>query len=173
VLAAEAGLIDGGMSQRWLVTAQGQEFLTVAAPPAQVWFLFSVWYVKSDWTISYPFAGLGGILPDGFRQATLTHLLALPVGERVPFEPFADELIKAAGLIWTSPDQSFHRMALHGAVEKMVIDNLGKYGILEKEYGQKDIGGTTFQILAAFRITSFGKGLLETVSGSFLNSEAD
>ncbi len=162
-LAVDGGLIFGGMKQRWQLTPEGDKFLT-AIPPAQVWFLFAVWYAQSDWTIAYPFVGLGESLPGGFKQVTLSQILALPVGEWVPFKSFADELIRAGRLRWSSPDPTFHRTALHGAVKKMIIDILANFGILEMEFTQKTIDTYTFPELGAIRVTPFGRGLLETLS---------
>jgi hypothetical protein len=44
-----------------------------------------------------------------------------------------------------------------------VISPLVGFGILESEYGMKDIGGSKFSKLSQIRLTPFGKGLLETL----------
>ena len=145
LLAVDGVLISGGMGQRWQLTPQGEGFLTLV-PPAQVWILFATWFTQTNWMNAYPYIGLGTSLPAVFKQATLSQLLALPVGEWVPFEPFADDLIKASRLTWSSPDPTYHRTALHGAVKRMVIDILGNFqhtreGIYSKNNRHRHLPG--------------------------------
>jgi hypothetical protein len=114
--------------------------------------------------MAYPFTGMGEGLPSHFQQITLTHLLSLPVETRVSFEPFADKLIQEAGLEWTSEDPTFHQMALHGAVGRMVIDILTKFQAMEAEYQDEPLGKGTIRKLAAFQVTPFGRDLLASLA---------
>jgi hypothetical protein len=77
--------------------------------------------------------------------------------------PFADKLIQETGLKWTAPDVTHARILLHGAVQRMVISILADLGVVEPEYQEKPLGRGTIPELVAFRITSFGKGLLESL----------
>lgn len=161
-LAYIAGLLDGGPARRWRLTSTGEQFLT-AHPLLQVWLMCTTWWEQANWLIAFPYEGMGNNLPPRFKKATLSRLLALPVNTPVPFEPFADELIQETGLKWTAPDMSFARMSLHAAVERMVIRIMADFGIVVMEHTEKRIGNSTFQDLAAFLVTPFGRGLLESI----------
>lgn len=162
-LANTGSLLEGGPARRWRLTKYGEKFLVVA-PPVQIWALFATWWDQVDWIMAYPFVGMGEQLPPRFKEITLAHLLLLPADTRIPFEPFADRLIQATGLKWTSADTTFHRTALHGAIKRMVIHMLANFGMSEREYQDRPLGQTTIQELVAFKITSFGKGPLEAIS---------
>lgn len=161
-LAYVAGLLEGGPARRWRLTPVGEKFLA-AHPLVQVWTLLTVWWKQVNWLIAYPFEGLGESLPPRFQGVTLDHLLSLPVDTRIPFEPFADRLIGDTGLKWTSRDTTYHRMFLHGAIQRMVIDILADFEVVEREYQDKPLGKGTISELVAFQITPFGKGLLESL----------
>lgn len=163
VLAQVGGLLYGGPTQRWRLTPDGALFLT-GSPSAQVWMLLAFWWERVNWLIAYPVEGMGESLPPRFQEITLNHLLSLPVDARTPFEPFADGLISETGLKWTAPDMAFARISLHGAIRRIVIGVLADFGVLEREYRDKSLGRGTIQELVAFRITSFGKGLLESLA---------
>lgn len=161
-LAYVGRLLVGGPAQPLVVTLDGARFLT-ASPLVQVWMLFVTWWEGVDWLIAYPFTGMGESLPPRFSETTLAHLLALPAETRIPFEPFADKLIRETGLKWTAPDMTYARESLHGAVERMVIGILANFEVVEPEYQDKPLGKGTIPELVAFKITSFGKGLLESL----------
>jgi hypothetical protein len=163
-LAYVGGLLVGGPTQPWVVTRDGAMFLA-ASPLVQVWMLFTIWWEGVDWLIAYPFEGMGESLPPRFNKTTLAHLLSLPAETRIPFEPFADKLIQETGLKWTAPDTSGAQMLLHGAIERMVIGILDDFGVVEREYRDKPLGKGTIKELVAFQITSFGRGLLESLQG--------
>jgi len=160
-LAYVGGLLEGGPARRWQVTADGEQFLT-ASPPIQVWVLFAFWWERSNWLIAYPFGGMGTSLPPPFRRTTMAHLLSLPTDTPVPFEPFADRLIQETRLKWTAPDMTHARMLLHGAVERMVVCVMADFGLVEPEYQNKPLGEGTMRGLVAFRVTPFGRALLES-----------
>jgi hypothetical protein len=161
-LAYVGGLLEGGPARRWRLTSVGEKFLA-ANPLIQVWALLAVWWKQVNWLIAYPFEGMGEDLPPHFQQITLDHLLSLPVDTRIPFEPFADRLIGDTGLKWTSRDTTYHRMFLHGAIQRMVIHILAAFGIVEREYRDKPLGKGTIPELVAFQVTPFGKRLLESL----------
>ena len=161
-LAYVGGLLEGGPSRRWRLTPAGVKFLT-ASPPVQVWMLLTIWWEKVNWLIAFPFTGMGESLPSRFSQITLAHLLPLPANKRIPFEPFADRLIQESGLKWTAPNMTHARMLLHSAIQRMVIGILADFEVVETEYQDKPLGSGTISQLVAFQITSFGKGLLESL----------
>jgi hypothetical protein len=161
-LAHVGGLLYGGPAQRWRLTPDGALFLT-ASPPTQVWILITFWWERVNWLIAYPFEGMGEDLPPRFEEITLTHLLSPPINTRTPFEPFADRLIRETGLKWTAPNMTYARMSLHSAIRRMVIDILANFEAVEREYQDKPLGRGTTQELVAFRITPFGKRLLESL----------
>lgn len=161
-LAYVGGLLEGGPAQPWVVTPYGAQFL-IAEPLIQVWLLLVTWWKYVDWLVAYPFVGMGDSLPPRFKETTLAHLLALPVETRIPFEPFADKLIEETGLKWGAEEAPYDRILLHGAIERMVIDILADFGAVECEYRDEPLGKGTIKKLAAFQITSFGRGLLESL----------
>ena len=161
-LAYVGGLLEGGPSRRWRLTPSGEKFLTVI-PPVQVWLLLATWWEQVDWLIAFPFAGMGESLPPRFTKITLAHLLSFPASKRIPFEPFADKLIRETGLKWTAPDMTHAQMSLRSAIRRMVIGILADFEVVEPEYQDKPLGRSTVQEVVAFQITSFGKGLLESL----------
>lgn len=161
-LAYVGGLLEGGPAQRWRLTPGGEKFLA-ASPSVQVWLLLTTWWEQVDWLIAFPFTGMGESLPPRFTKITLAHLLSLPVNKRIPFESFADRLIRETGLKWTAPDMTHAQMSLRSAVRRMVIGILADFEVVEPEYQDKPLGKSTFQELVAFQITSFGKELLESL----------
>ncbi|MGA9350064.1 MAG: hypothetical protein WBW48_14855 [Anaerolineae bacterium] len=152
----------GGPAQPLVVTLDGARFLT-ASPLVQVWMLFVTWWEGVDWLIAYPFTGMGESLPPRFQQIALAHLLSLPAETHIPFEPFADKLIRETGLKWTAPNMIFARDSLRGAIGRMVIGVLADFEMVEPEYQDKPLGKGTIPKLVAFKIASFGKGLLESL----------
>ena len=162
VLADAGGLLSGGRSRLICLTLDGEKFL--AAPPInQIAYMFSTWWFAVNWLIAYPFEGMGENLPRNFQKTTLAHLRTLTTEKWVGFDSFADDLIKATRLKWTSQDKSFHRTALHGAIERMIIDILVKFGAAETKYRDKFIGEAKFQDLDQFQITPFGGFLLNSL----------
>ena len=106
---------------------------------------------------------MGESLPPRFNKITLAHLLALPANTRIPFEPFADRLIQESKLKWTAPNVTYARVALHGAIRRMVIGILADFQVVDTDHQDKPLGSSTISELVAFQITSFGKGLLESL----------
>jgi len=162
-LANSGGLLTLEPGRRWRLTPAGDEFLE-ASPLLQVWILLAGWWTRADWVIAYPFSGMGQGLPPHFKQVALTHLQALSVETRIPFEPFADNLIQATGLRWTSQDPTFHQTTLRGAVQNMVVRTLDHFEILEPEYQDKPLGKGTISELVAFQVTPWGRDLLESLT---------
>jgi hypothetical protein len=162
VLASVGGLATGGPSRRWKLTPLGDRFLAVPAP-LQVWLLLVTWWTQTNWTIASQYGFEDGHMPAGFAKLTLMHLLVLPTGDLVPFEPFADQIIEDAGLVWPIQDQDIGRRILHGIIERVVIDPLVDFGVVQDEYEPHKILGEGFRELSAFRITPFGRGLLEAI----------
>jgi len=162
VLAQVAGFVTGGPARRWHLTSAGEGFLSSNASH-QVQVLLATWWRKTNWLIAFPVTGLGSALPHGFPSKVLSHLKRLPVGEPIPFEAFADQVIETTGLRWTSPDPSFHRMLLRGTVERMVVSILRYFGAVEEYYRDKPLGKGTIKELAKFRITPFGRALLDSL----------
>jgi pRiA4b ORF-3-like protein len=162
VLAAVAGLVTGGPARRWRLTERGEQFL--AAPAAsQVWLVFTTWWTRVNWVMAFPWAYGDGQLPYGFTALVLQRLLALPASDRVLFEPFADQLIQAAPLVWPIENQDTARDILRGLVRTVVIGPLCDFGVLAAERVPNPVLGPGYQKLAAFRLTPFGKGILAAI----------
>ena len=162
MLANTGGLITGGQARTWKVTPSAQSFLNAPAP-IQLGFMLDVWWHYEDWRIAFPFSGLAQGLPINFNTIILKRLLGLPVGKSVSYEPFADQLIKETHFTWPSADQSFVNSTMRSAIARMVIYPLTDFGILEYENKERTSDGYKSKYLAEIRLTSFGKGLLETL----------
>jgi len=152
-----------GQARQWRLARRGTKFLNTD-PLTQVLFLLDTWWHRVNWLVAYPFEGMGESLPPDFTLIALAHLRALPAGKRIRFEPFADRLIGAAGLTWTAPDADVARMALHGAVERMILSILNDFRAAQLEYQKRRLGRGAISELAAFRITPFGKWLLDAIA---------
>lgn len=161
-LANAGALLTGGKARTWKVTSEGDSFLNFTNP-IQISFMLTAWWHLMDWRMAFPVSGLSRGLPSAFDKITLKSLLELPVGKSIDYEPFADQLIEETHFTWSSVDQTFAQSTMRSAIERMVVLPLVEFGILETEYGMKDIGGSEFSKLSKIRLTSFGKGLLETL----------
>ncbi len=163
ILGEVGDLLAIAPARRWRLTREGEKFLS-ASPLPQVTFLLTVWWTKVNWLVAYPFEGMGEALPPFFNIHTLNHLHSCPVGEPIPFEKFADDLIEETGLVWTAPDSSFARFSLHGSIEQMVIRILMVFGAVACNYREEPLGKSTTSKLDTFEITLFGKALLNAVA---------
>lgn len=160
ILASHGALLSGGLGRRWRLTDQGELFLAMPAP-LQAWFLFLAWWTQVDWEIASPFGIRGDSVIDRFRQPVLDHLLAISVGTRVLFEPFADRLVEDIGLVWSTQDQDYARQGSRAIIERIVIEPLVDLGILRPEHGPHKTLRGRYKELIAFYITPFGRSLLE------------
>ncbi|MCJ7432979.1 MAG: plasmid pRiA4b ORF-3 family protein [Anaerolineales bacterium] len=161
-LASMGGFVTGGQVRQWKLTSEGDDFLNAPAP-MQHGFMFALWWYQTDWRIAFPFSGLDRGLPKDFSKITLKRLLELPIGKLISYEPFADQLIKETRFTWSSPDQTFVNSTLRSAIARMVIYPLANFAIMEYEHKEKTSNGYKSNYLAEIRLTSFGKGLLETL----------
>ncbi len=162
LLASVAGLVAGGPARRWRTTPLGERFMDAEAP-LQVWLLSATWWTQVNWAVASPWSYGQGEMPPAFTGATLKRLLALPVGESVPVGPFAAGLIADARLIWPIQDQSGAHTILHWIIKRVVIGPLHDFGILATESEPDPLLGQRFHELVAFRVTPFGRGLLEAI----------
>ena len=163
VLASVGELASGGRGRRWRLTSAGEEFLQ-AAPPMQLQFLLATWWMRVNWLLAVPYELPGGALPPGFEALTLRSLLGLPVEDSVAFEPFADGLASTSGLADPSQRDELDVDLLRTAIERMVLRPLSGFGVAALE--QRSIvlgGGVTFQKLCAFRVSRFGRVLMEAL----------
>jgi len=161
-LAYVGGLITGGLGRRWKMTPLGEQFLAAPAP-LQVWLLFATWWTQTNWAIASPYNFEDGYMPAGFSKLTLKHLLDLPIGNLVYFEPFADRIIEDARLVWLIQNQDNAYRILRGIIERIVVNPMVDFGILQAEYEPHKTLGARFRELSSFRITLFGRGLLEAI----------
>lgn len=162
MLANTGALLTGGQAHTWKITSEGDSFLNFTNP-IQISFMLTVWWHLMDWRMAFPVSGLSGGLPSDFNKITLKRLLELPVGKSISYELFADQLIKETRFTWPSADQTFVNSTMRSAIARMVIFPLADFGILEYEYKEKTSDGYKSRYLAEIRLTSIGKGLLETL----------
>jgi|GEM_PF-146538 len=164
-LAFHSGLVNGGPGRKWRTTPEGILFHQLA-PSIQVVTLFVHWIIACDWTIAYRISGLADGLPDEFKSSTLNTLLALSEGKNVPFQTFADQVISESELEWYSQDQSFVQMIKRSVIERIVIDPMTRFGILECEYQTDDGNGHGYKQLNTIQLTSIGKAILTLINSS-------
>jgi hypothetical protein len=158
-LAFHSGMVTGGQARIWKVMDEGQHF-TQLPVPVQVFSMFVVWWAM-DWTIAFPVSSLADGLPEKFLPVVFTCLQELPVGEKAPFEPFADRVIEQSGLTWPSIDQTNAHFIMQAVVERTVVDIMEKFGVLESEYGTDKNKSYELKKLVHIRLTPIGKGLLD------------
>jgi hypothetical protein len=158
ILAEVGDLVKIVPGRRWRLLPEGERFLTLD-PFLQLGNLSMIWWYKVNWLVAYPYEGMGEELPDYFNLATLDRLLALPVGEQIPFEEFADDLIARTGLTWTS--SQYAEMLLRSSIERMVIYILRGFGVVKNYHRKKSVGESAYKELVAFEITPLGRALLE------------
>ena len=165
VLASVGGLITGGPGRRWKLTPFGEHFL--AAPsPLQVWLLLATWWAQTNWAIASPFDFQDGYMPPGFSRLALKHLLELPLGEPTSFEQFADRMIEDSRMVWPIENQDIARRILRSIIERTLINPLVDFDILQAEFEPHTTFGIELRELSSFRISPFGKGLLEAINGA-------
>lgn len=163
ILAEVGGLLGAAPARRWRLTPHGEKFLE-AEPLLQLSFLLTIWWTQVNWLVVFPFEGMGEALPPFFNLATLAHLRILPVGTTIPFEEFADRLIKETGLTWTAQDSSYATGILRSSIARMTIDILADFGVVTRDYREEPLGRGTISKLDAFEITRLGKALLDAVT---------
>jgi hypothetical protein len=164
-LAFHSGLVDGVPGRKWRTTPEGILFPQLA-PPIQVLILFVHWIITCDWTIAYPVSGLADGLPDEFKSAALNTLLALSEGKNVPFQTFADQVISESELEWYSQDQSFVQMIKRTVIERVVVEPMTRFGILECEYQADESNGNRYKQLNTIQLTSIGKAIMSLMNSS-------
>lgn len=160
ILAEVGNLLRIERGRKWRVLPAGEAFLAMG-PLQQVASLLEIWWYDVNWLVAFSVSGMGTALPPYLSDLTLAHLRALPVGERVPFEAFADELVAAAGLRWRSPDREYASRGLRSAVRYMVLEILCNFGMLDAEYHEEKRSWGARRELVAFHVTPLGKALLE------------
>lgn len=165
ILASVGRLATGSRGRRWRLTSQGERFLIEPAI-LQVWILATTWWMKVNWAVALPHFVSGEIVLGEYSSLALEELLGLPVGKRMAFECFADQLIKKADMVWGSPNNENAWIILHSVIEKTLINPLADFGALEKEYVPHELLGEEFQQLSTFQITPFGKELLEAINAA-------
>ena len=88
--------------------------------------------ITMDWTIAFPVSGLADGLPENFQSVVFTCLQELPVGEDIPFKPFADRVIEQSDLTWPSIDQTNLQSIMRSVDERTVVNIMEKFGVLER-----------------------------------------
>jgi hypothetical protein len=72
-------------------------------------------------------------------------------------------VIHESHFTWSSLDQDVSKTIRRGAIARMVVHPLVGFDALEYEHKERTSDGYTSQYLAEIRLTSLGKGLLETL----------
>ncbi len=162
ILGEVGVLLKTPRAKQWRLTATGKKFLQTPTL-IQLWYLLMIWQHRVNWLVAYPIQGMGESLPPYLNIYTLDSLIRTPVNQRINFVEFADKLIEKAGLTWTSQDTTCHAMLLQDSIERMVIDILTSFGMVEPEYQEKPLGKGYVTELVAFKINDLGRVLLEAM----------
>ena len=120
----------------------------------------TLWY-RVDWREAYDFEGFSREIPSVFYYTSLECLRELSIGVQHSFETFADRLIAKSGLIWPIEDQKRARDTLHRTIQRMVIEPLTTFGILDCQNKVKNVHGFEFIDLDRICLTSLGQALLQ------------
>lgn len=166
-LLETGGLLDGWPGRKLRLTPKGKRFLN-QEPPIQVLFLLETWWYFTNWLIAYPMRGLGEQLPYYFAGITFDLLLSLPVRRQVPYQDFADRLIKMGGLKWGAQDMTSARNSLHTSIERVVINILKDFQAVEKHQKDARSGSYKYKKLYAFTVTNLGRSLLKVLGGLYI-----
>jgi hypothetical protein len=165
VLASVGGLVTGGMGRRWKLTPLGERFLAAPAP-LQVWLLWRPGGRKPIGRLLLRMISRMAICRPDFQGLRSNICWNYRLGEPASFERFADRMIEDSRMVWPIQDQDNARRILRSIIERTVINPLVDFGILQTEYEPHKTLGAEFRELATFRITPFGKGLLEAINGA-------
>ena len=164
---AEGGeLLTGDRSRLFRVTPMGDRFLSFT-PLEQVKYLIYTWWTRVNWLIAYPYEAMGDELPQYFHFNTLESLLGVKDDKQVQFEPFAEKVIEETGLTWTSEYTGSHRSHLIDSIERMVVDVMKDFGVLNVGYREELKYSVVFKKLHTIQITEFGQDLLTMVYLNF------
>jgi hypothetical protein len=159
VLAVVSVLLETPQGRRWRLTPDVDFFLNYS-PLIQCAHLLLVWWRGVDWLVAYPRTGLGDRLPARFKESTLSVLSRMRVGESVAFDALADELIAKGRLKWIAPESEYARQGLHFALQRMVADVLGDFGVLELELTQWRVAEGLPHRIESLHVTPLGEALL-------------
>ncbi|MBS1248952.1 MAG: hypothetical protein MAG431_00522 [Chloroflexi bacterium] len=163
VLAEVGDLLITKPSRIWRLTKIGEDYLEADAL-SQIQYLLRVWWYRVNWAIAYPYTGMGDAPPDFFNYHVLDSLISLKPNLKISFEKFANEIIERTGMVWGAQDSEHVDIILQGAIERMVIGILVNFGAIETEYKEKPLGAGTIPKLSTFKITPFGRVLLEALA---------
>jgi hypothetical protein len=105
-------------------------------------------------------------MPPRFSRLALTHLLELPLGEPTSFEQFAERMIEDSGMVLPIENQDIARRILRSIIERTLINPLVDFDILQTEFEPHTRCGMELRELSSFRISPFGRGLLEAINGA-------
>jgi hypothetical protein len=161
VLASLALLVEGAAGRRWRLTPLGETYLTASAPN-QVWVLWFTWWMRTNWGIASSH-DLRDYQVHLLNLQTLNHLLAVPVGESIPFKPFADSLIETARLIPPDKDPEEAKRFLRHTIRRVLMGPLADFGVLETHEDPERRPMARFWLVSSFRVPPFGRGLLEAI----------
>ncbi len=78
----------------------------------------------------------------------------------VSYNGFADRLIAQSGLEWHAPDQTFAHSIMQSAIQRIVVQPVTAFAVLECECGAENTNGYENKKLTHIRLTPVGKGLL-------------
>jgi len=162
MLVHGAALVAGGPGKIWKVTHAGADFLSLPAV-AQAWDLFITWWFRINWPVALPISGFGDLSQEQLRTATAEAFKALTVEQLVEFGPFAERLAEAAGVALPGYAPETSQMIIHSAVDQIVIDPLENFGVLAVERKAESRLNVGIQRAVSFRVTEFGKMLLDAV----------
>ena len=66
-----------------------------------------------------------------------------------------------SGLSWPIKDEVSAGGILRSAIERMVVDPMAGFRVLEPGYDIEPVGGSRYRKLLSIRLTPAGKGMLE------------
>jgi hypothetical protein len=163
ILLEAADLLVTPEGGRWYLTHAGIRFLE-GDPLLQTLSLFSAWWHRVDWRVALNMPA--GELPEGFPISAMAYLLAQPVGKWIDIRELTRTLNARTALAKALNDVpgggNWHQDpdTLEWDIRRMIAEQLLLFRVAEGRYASVEYR-PGHRRLTGFRITWFGKALLE------------
>jgi hypothetical protein len=155
VILQGAGLIIGGRSLQWQLTASGEAFLS-STIERQWLILFDAWWLRVNWIVTAIFNVFGTLLPDNFTNSVSEILKKMKSGSTMDYDQFILDLAQM-NQIDSAIEQDFElKFFVKSDVENMIMEPLLKFGLISlNSVDDHDFPFPVMKLLS-FTMTDFG-----------------
>jgi hypothetical protein len=161
ILACVAGLIHGGENMCWVLLEQGEVFLSLT-PEEQVWYLVKTWFRKYNWLYEY-YSEIEANL-HVLKKVVVETLSGYPSRTDISMTELVSDIRARLVMDFGGSDIDSERDRWRRFVEKVVVNPLADFGLLERVEGIEYIGSYEFSVLKAIRLTNLSPRLLHQLS---------